>query len=135
MYLNDWKDTGFNGMVSDFGGTINDIDADQEISQENWKNMNVLLASYATEDYGGDAFILFIRDGKLYEVNAWHCSCYGLGRYGWGNSETQWEPEETTVAALRHRLNNGSLGRGRNGNVFAGELHLVLDALESHTNN
>ena len=43
---------------------------------------------------------LFERDGKLYEVFGGHCSCYGL--------EDQWKPEETTTAALRYRLKEGS---------------------------
>jgi hypothetical protein len=60
----------------------------------------VLIAIYTYEDYWGSAFVLFERDGKLYEVNGSHCSCYGL--------ETQWEPEETSWPALRMR----SMGTG-----------------------
>lgn len=61
-------------------------------------------------------------------MNAGHCSCHGL--------EGQWEPEETTVVALRHRLADGRLGRkwsygGTKGkNKFADELEDALDALE-----
>lgn len=59
------------------------------------KASEILLAEYAAEAYGGSAFVLFERDGKLYEVNAGHCSCYGL--------EGQWSPEETTWSALAMR--------------------------------
>ena len=62
----------------------------------------VLYATYTYEDYSGDAFVLFWRDGQLYEVNGGHCSCYGL--------EGQWEPEETTADALVHRIKHGQLG-------------------------
>jgi hypothetical protein len=55
----------------------------------------ILLASYEYEDYSGDAFVLFERNGVLYEVHGGHCSCYGL--------EDQWEPEETTWEALALR--------------------------------
>lgn len=48
-------------------------------------------------------WIVFEKDGKLYEVNASHCSCYGY--------EGQWEPELTDIESLRLRLNKGSLSR------------------------
>jgi hypothetical protein len=55
----------------------------------------ILLAWYGYGDYSGSSFVLYELDGKLYEVNGSHCSCHGL--------EGQWQPEETTVAALRMR--------------------------------
>lgn len=55
----------------------------------------LIFAAYETGDYSGSALILFERDGKLYEVNGSHCSCYGL--------EDQWSPEETCMEALRMR--------------------------------
>lgn len=51
---------------------------------------------YSYEDYSGEAFVLFEKGGKLYEVNGSHCSCYGL--------EGQWQPEETLIAAIEKRL-------------------------------
>jgi hypothetical protein len=51
----------------------------------------VLLAIYSYEDYSGSAYLLYERDGKLYEVFDSHCSCYGL---------ENWEPEETSWTAL-----------------------------------
>lgn len=57
------------------------------------ENTHILLATYDCPDYDGYAFVLFERDGKLYEVNSSHCSCNGL----------EWEPEETTWEALKMR--------------------------------
>lgn len=137
MYLNDWKDTGFIGLVADFSGIYNtryEFEATEcpspnvsfweaELERDQWKGIKVLLASYGHENYLGDAFVLFKKDGKLYEVNADHCSCYGL--------EGQWEPEETTVESLLHRLNAGNLGNEDcSGNKFANELRAVLGEIE-----
>jgi hypothetical protein len=55
----------------------------------------VLLAWYGYGSYCGDSFVLFKKDGKLFEANGSHCSCYGL--------EGQWHPEETSVEALEKR--------------------------------
>ena len=55
----------------------------------------ILLAWYGYGNYEGDSFVLFEKDGKLYENHGAHCSCYGL--------EGQWEPEETTWKALAMR--------------------------------
>lgn len=68
-----------------------------------YKNSKILFAWYGNESYDGSAFVLLERDGKLYEVNGGHCSCFGL--------EDQWDPEETSVAELRHRIEKGYLGR------------------------
>ena len=94
---------------------------DFEITEGDLEGVEILLASYTYENYSGDAFVLFRKGGKLYEVNGGHCSCYGL--------EGQWDPEETTVAELRHRLTEGNLGRYY-GNEFADELSAVLDRIE-----
>src|SRR5579864_9387612 len=86
----------------------------------------ILLASYGSWSYDGDAFVLFRRHIKgektrLFEVNGSHCSCYGL--------EGQWEPEETTIQALRFRMKNGRFGQDEY-HKFANELTKILDALE-----
>jgi hypothetical protein len=123
MYLNDWKDGGLEGMKSDFG-----------IDDTALAGADILLASYGYERYEGSAFVLFRRDGKLYEVNGGHCSCYGLNRqsYSAGDTETQWQPEETTLESLRYRLEKGRLGKeGHCGNEFADELRAVLAGLDN----
>jgi len=145
MYLNDWAGKGLIDLIGDFEGVyISGADYAAEkapysnvgywlenkqkmtdaLVDPKWQNLDILLASYGYENYSGDAFVLFKRDGKLYEVNGGHCSCYGL--------EGLWEPEETTVEALRHRLEAGSLGSyEHSGNVFATELRGVLDSLDA----
>ena len=113
MFLNDWKDSGVEGMKNDFGITDAELDG-----------VTVLLASYTYKDHEGDAFVLFERGGKLYEVNGSHCSCYGLSElHRSGSTTTQWQPEETSVQALRHRLEKGHVG------AIANDLRKVLDAL------
>lgn len=143
VYLHDWKDGGFVTLVADFEDiymTTKEYEATEcpwrnvQMWEENkaqlsralespeWAGIEVLLASYSYENYSGSAFVLFRRDGKLYEVNASHCSCYGV--------EGQWQPEETTKEALMIRLDNGTLGDDDYcGNEFAAELREVLAAL------
>jgi hypothetical protein len=103
--MNDWKNK--EGMMDDF-----------RISSDDLRGAKILLACYTYEDYNGSAFVLFIRKGKLYEVNGSHCSCYGL--------EGQWEPEETTKEALLHRIKKGTLGSDAYEGFFADELIRVL---------
>lgn len=54
----------------------------------------IVFAGYTYEDYSGSALIVWVRDGKWYENNDGHCSCYGL---------ENWSPEETSAAALKMR--------------------------------
>lgn len=68
-----------------------------EVPNEEQKGVEFIYAHYDTPDYEGHAFVIFIRDGKLYEVNGSHCSCNAL--------EGLWEPEETSVVALMFRPN------------------------------
>lgn len=65
------------------------------------KPEEIVYAVYNQEYYEGYATIVFTRDGKLWENNDSHCSCYGL--------ET-WSPEETTPEALRLRPETGYNG-------------------------
>lgn len=116
FWLNDWSlnaedvdKTELEAMVHDF-----------EIEMSTLEGATILLASYEYECYEGSAFVLFERDGKLYEVNGSHCSCYGL--------EGQWEPEETTSEALLNRLDKGNLGSDYyDKSTFADELREILN--------
>lgn len=106
------------------------------IPPESLDGCRVLLAYYHVGDYGCDssAFVLFEKDGKLFEVNGGHCSCYGLAEKDWGGeNSTQWDPEETTVEALEHRLVHGSLGSvgGYDNAGYAEESRRVVDYLKS----
>lgn len=62
---------------------------------EDLKGAEILVAAYENEGYDGTAMVVYIKDGKLFEVNGGHCSCHGL--------EGQWSPEETSLAALEMR--------------------------------
>jgi len=82
---------------------LDDVLREFNVVGNGYDGINVLLAIYTYEDYDGSSFVLFERDGVLYEVNGGHCSCYGL--------EDQWDPEETSAEALRLRIvNNGYFG-------------------------
>lgn len=89
VYLNDWE---------------NKSDVFEDFVQESDETVNILFASYSDENYVGDAWVLFEQNGKLYEVNGDHCSCFGL--------EGQWEPEEVLLKELEHRLIRGTFGEG-----------------------
>jgi hypothetical protein len=99
---------------------IEDIKRNFEITDDDLKGVKILFAWYGYESYEGSAFILFKKDGKLYEVNGGHCSCYGL--------EGQWKPEETNKKALIHRIEKGTLGKEGNyeGGNFDNELIEIL---------
>lgn len=131
VYLNDWNNK--IDMIGDFEEIyMNSKDYYSETPtyyEKNWaedkkkmkkeleryKDVNVLFASYGCANYSGDAFVLFERDGKLYEVNGSHCSCYGL--------EGQFEPEETNLEYLEQVLKRGTFGvNSYSGNEFKDEL-------------
>lgn len=77
------------------------IATDWYISTDMLKDCKILYSNYTYEGYSGFGFVIFRRDGKLYEVNGSHCSCYGL--------EGQWDEEETSKEALLHRLTEGHM--------------------------
>lgn len=80
-----------------------------------YEDINILFASYGEDNYSGDAWVLFEKENKLYEVNGSHCSCYGL--------EGQWDPEEVSLIELENRLTNGTFGEDDwSGNEFKSEL-------------
>jgi hypothetical protein len=72
-----------------------DVITDFKAPVDALEGAKILLAWYGPGDYCGDAFVLFRKDGKLFEAHGSHCSCYGL--------EGQWAPEETSKAALEKR--------------------------------
>lgn len=81
--------------------------------------VNILFASYGDDNYSGEAWVLFEKEGKLYEINGSHCSCYGL--------EDQWQPEEVNLEELEHRLLKGTFGTDSySGNEFKDELKEFL---------
>lgn len=66
----------------------------------------VVFAAYGEEEsYSGAGFVVFERDGKVFENHGSHCSCNGL--------EGLWSPTETTwkaLAAWSPRPENESYG-------------------------
>jgi hypothetical protein len=127
ILLNNWEGQTAADVFTDFDGSrwsaYREPDAMPVEEKPEFKGAEILLASYGTPSYEGYAFVLFRRDGKLYEVNGGHCSCYGL--------EGQWDPEETTSESLRHRIAEGNLGKGDyDENPFASELLQVLDGID-----
>ena len=91
-----------------------------DVMAKEMKNCNILFAWYGNGSYDGSAFVLFEREGDLYEVNGGHCSCYGL--------EDQWDPEITSVPELEHRIREGGLGHDTytDDGVFDQELLNIL---------
>ena len=70
-------------IVAEFGLKDSEVPPDSDI----------LFADYHTPPYEGYAFVLFKKDGKLYEVNGSHCSCHGLSEESYSGGPTQWQPE------------------------------------------
>ena len=117
MFLNNWSN--FEEMKREFWPGY----TPESVYKDELDGVEILLASYGTPSCEGHAFVLFVRDGKLYEVNASHCSCYGL--------EEQWAPEETEKCFLQYRMTKGSFGTGKyDENPFATELKQILDNME-----
>lgn len=102
VFINDFSSK--DDVLREFAGerwSWPDEDEQQEFINRH-KNLNILFASYGRANYEGDAWVLFEKDGKLFEVNGSHCSCYGL--------EGQWSPEEVVLKELENRLINGTFG-------------------------
>lgn len=76
-------------------GSKSDIATNFSIPECELDGCEILFAYYYNEDYEGNAIVIYQKDGKLYEVNGGHCSCYGL--------EEQWSPEETSFEAIAKR--------------------------------
>jgi hypothetical protein len=87
-YLYDWENSTKDEILDEF-----EFEGDRS-------EIEILFASYTYEDYLGEAFLIVKKENKLYEVNAEHCSCYGL--------EEQFELEETSIEQLEFYLEEGN---------------------------
>ena len=85
-------------FLGNWGG-ISDVARDFQCDETELEGSDFIIAGYSYEDYSGSAYVLFEKDGKVYEVSGGHCSCDGL--------EGQWEPYEMTAEAISHILENG----------------------------
>ena len=72
-----------------------DVISEFDIKYTLLEGATLFLAWYGKDGYEGNALVVYEKDGKLFEVNASHCSCYGLGG--------KWKPEETSWEALAIR--------------------------------
>lgn len=101
VFLNGWSDS--DGVFRDFNEQAYDYDKHKYATKNPIdENINILFASYGCANYSGDAWVLFEKDGQLYEVNGSHCSCYGL--------EGQWDEDDVLLEELENRLLNGTFG-------------------------
>lgn len=89
VYHGDW--CSMDDVREEFAGTRRGPACDLSASDD------VLFAWYEYANYEGEAFVLFRREGLMYEVYGSHCSCHGL--------EDQWTPEESSLAELTKRVN------------------------------
>ena len=97
-----------------------DVFGNFEVSKNDQRGVFILLAFYGCADYEGNAFVLFIKDGQLYEVHGSHCSCNGL--------EGQWQPEETSWEALKVMyLESDNSFYGDDGSALKIMKDLILD--------
>lgn len=88
--------------MGDFGwSNSQDVLNSFNASSDALTDCRVFVACYRDTDYSGSAYVLYASGKTLYEVHGGHCSCFGL--------EGQWEPEDTTIDSLRHRLKHGNL--------------------------
>ena len=99
------------------GTRLERIASEFEIAPSELDGIKLIIGAYHYESYEGDAFVLFIGDGELWEVNASHCSCFEL--------QDQWKPEKADPKELRHRLDKGT----HYGGVFADPI--VAGALDA----
>lgn len=117
IFLNNWGSK--TDLIKDFEELYYANEEEIQKATRKYNDINILFASYGTEMYMGEAFVLFEKNKQLFEVNADHCSCYGL--------EGQFQPEETTIEAIKHRLTKGRMGTDEyTGNIYAKELMQFL---------
>ena len=84
-------------LIRDYG-EVEEYEGEKKIKPE---EANILFASYDGDELGhGADYVLFERDGKLYETSGSHCSCYGI----------EWIPGKVDIKELKHRLLEGSFG-------------------------
>ena len=127
MLLNEWSDSTPVNVFEDFSDYADRKIDGGILAKPEFQGVNILIASYSSGSYEGDAFVLFEKEGHLFETSGSHCSCYVL--------EGQCDPEETTSEAIRHRMTKGSLGQSQySGGGFVEKLEQVLDAWDAAGN-
>jgi hypothetical protein len=79
----------------------------------------VIIATYQTGGYEGDAWVVYRNGNKYFTVDGGHCSCHGL--------EGQWEPEEYELGVIINVLEIAGHSYGAQGEYR----QLVLNELKS----
>ena len=69
-------------------------DVEKEYGKDTPAERSIIYAGYTWDGCSGNALVVFLALGHLFENNDSHCSCNGL--------ET-WSPERTTLGALLKR--------------------------------
>lgn len=80
--------------------------------------VHVLFAVKRSWSYEEDMYVLIEQDGKLFDIEGSHCSCYGF--------EGQWDPVETSLETIKMRIEQGRLGEGYVSDSFDKELKHFL---------
>lgn len=103
-YFGDWSDHA--SMLRDFArGEWNSAKRDYDSREipDFPTDEEVLFATYDTGEYEGQAHIFYMRDGKLYETSAGHCSCNGLEDNFTTGSEVTWKALDLRLKELDDR--------------------------------
>jgi hypothetical protein len=78
----------------------NQNDVERSFADPTVMDFEIIVADYESWLYEGEAYVLVKnKEGKLFEVQAGHCSCYDLSG--------AWYPMEVTVEYLELRLRSG----------------------------
>jgi hypothetical protein len=106
---------------------IEEIANEFQISRRVILKFNILVWSYKLGNYEGEAVLILQEkeSGGLYEVNASHCSCFGL--------EGQFDLEPTSIEELDFRIRNNSdygLEKDEFEHSFRNRLIAVLEELK-----
>lgn len=72
--------------------SLDDVCREFNVNASELQDADIIYASYDQADYEGEAHVIFVKNGLIFEVNGSHCSCNGL--------EECWVPEETEAIAL-----------------------------------
>ena len=112
------------------------IAEDFEIPAGSLADCEIIVAYMSVGDYGCDsgAFIVFRRNGILYEVNGAHCSCHGFGEQDYsGSGGTQWQPEAVGAVPIVTGRSDWALACGGYDNDQAANAARIRSHLESLT--
>lgn len=100
------------------GDWSNEAQVASDFRDDSVLDYDLIIAWYEYANYEGSSYVLAYKDGKLYENEAGHCSCYGL--------EGTWKPGEVTAEYLAQRLEKSAAPRGIPQEVFEQTVRRLL---------